>query len=287
VDRADPQRAQSALLGLHRSGLYYRPAPPRAAEVRIKHRLDELYTAHPYYGSRRLAAQLRRDGLIVSRKAVQRHMHELGIAGVAPGPATSRAAPAHRVYPYLLRWVTAGFPNHVWGVDITYIRMQGGWLYLVAVLDWFSRYIVSWEVDQTLALGFVLRATERALASATPTIWNSDQGSHFTSPQYLGLLEQAHVQISMDGRGRALDNIFTERLWRTIKYEEVYLHDYTTPKEARASLRDYIDFYNQGRLHQALAYRTPAEVYAALPAPVRAPRAETGTRGLGCAEPRA
>lgn len=270
VDRQDAQlsvRAQSSLLGLNRSSLYYHPAAASAAEVQIKHQLDAIYTAHPYYGSRRLAAQLRRDGLLVSRKAVQRHMRDLGLAGVAPGPNTSRPAPAHRVYPYLLRTVTAAYPNHVWGVDITYIRLQGGWLYLVAVLDWYSRYIVSWEVDQTLALGFVLTATERALASATPAIWNSDQGSHFTSPQYLGLLEQAHVQISMDGRGRALDNIFTERLWRTIKYEEVYLHEYLTPKEARAGLRDYIAFYNHSRLHQALAYCTPAEVYFTVPAP--------------------
>jgi putative transposase len=270
VDRQDAQlsvRTQSSLLGLNRSSLYYHPAAPSAAEIQIKHQLDAIYTAHPYYGSRRLAAQLRRDGLLVSRKAVQRHMRDLGLAGVAPGPNTSRPAPAHRVYPYLLRTVTAAYPNHVWGVDITYIRLQGGWLYLVAVLDWYSRYIVSWEVDQTLALGFVLTATERALASATPVIWNSDQGSHFTSPQYLGLLEQAHVQISMDGRGRALDNIFTERLWRTIKYEEVYLHEYLTPKEARAGLRDYITFYNHSRLHQALAYCTPAEVYFTVPAP--------------------
>jgi putative transposase len=283
VDRHDVQlsvRTQSALLGLHRSGLYYRPVPPSAAEVRIKHRLDALYTAHPYYGSRRLAAQLRREGLVVSRKAVQRHMHELGIAGVAPGPATSQPAPARHIYPYLLRSVTSSYPNHVWGVDITYIRLQGGWLYLVAVLDWFSRYIVSWEVDQTLALGFVLTAVERALVTATPTIWNSDQGSQFTSPQYCRLLEQANVQISMDGRGRALDNIFTERLWRTIKYEEVYLHDYATPKEARAGLRHYIDFYNQGRLHQALAYRTPAEVYFAFPAPASPLPAGAGSGAL-------
>jgi putative transposase len=279
VDRQAGQlsvRVQSQLLGLNRSGLYYRPAPPSAAEVQIKHRLDEAYTAHPYYGSRRLAAHLRRNGLVISRKAVQRHMHELGIAGVAPGPATSRPTPEHRIYPYLLRTMTASYPNHVWGVDITYVRLQGSWLYLVAVLDWFSRYIISWELDQTLALGFVLTATERALASATPTIWNSDQGSQFTSPQYVHLLEQAQVQISMDGRGRAMDNIFTERLWRTIKYEEVYLHDYTTPKEARASLRSYIEFYNQGRVHQALAYRTPAEVYFARPPAAGAPQETQG-----------
>jgi putative transposase len=229
--------------------------------VALKHRIDELYTAHPYYGSRRIAAQLRREAVPVNRKAVQRHMREMGIAGIAPGPNTSKRMLAHRVYPYLLGSVTSGYPNHVWGIDITYIRLQAGWLYLVAVLDWYSRYVVAWELDQTLELPFVLRATQRALARATPAIWNSDQGSHFTSPQYIALLDQATVRISMDGKGRALDNIFTERLWRTVKYEEVYLHSYTTPKEARQGLTRYLDFYNNGRLHQALAYRTPAEVY--------------------------
>lgn len=254
-------RTQAVLLGLARSGLYYRPVQPGAEEVRIKHRLDELYTAHPFYGSRRLAAQLRREGLRVNRKAVQRHMHEMGIAGIAPGPLTSTPAPEHRIYPYLLRGVTARYPNHIWGVDITYVRMEGAWLYLVAILDWYSRYIISWELDQRLELPFVLRAAERALAQATPRIWNSDQGSQFTSQEYLALLVAAEVQISMDGRGRALDNIFTERLWRTIKYEEVYLHSYESPRAARHGLGAYIAFYNTQRLHQALDYRPPAEVY--------------------------
>jgi putative transposase len=264
VDRRDPVvsvRTQAALLGLARSGLYYRPVTPRAAEVAIKHRVDELYTAHPYYGSRRLAAQLRREGLPVNRKAVQRHMREMGIAGIAPGPLTSTPTPEHRVYPYLLRGVTARYPNHVWGVDITYVKTQGSWLYLVAVLDWYSRYIVAWELSPTLELPFVLAAAERALTQATPTIWNSDQGSQFTSQEYLALLTTAEVRISMDGRGRAMDNIFTERLWRTIKYEEVYLHSYESPREARQALSAYIGFYNTERLHQALDYRPPAELY--------------------------
>lgn len=158
-------------------------------------------------------------------------------------------------------WSIVHTPNHIWGIDITYIRLAQGWLYLVAVLDGYSRYIVSWELDQTLQLPFVLAAVERALAQATPQIWNSDQGSHFTSPQYTALLLAAELQISMDGRGRALDNIFTERLWRTIKYEEVYLHEYATPREARLGLSQYLDFYNQQRLHQSLGYSTPAEVY--------------------------
>lgn len=270
IDRQDRQlsvRTQAALLGVQRSGLYYRPVAPQAAEVRLKHRLDELYTAHPFYGSRRLAAQLRREGLLVNRKAVQRHMREMGIAGIAPGPQTSTPAPEHRVYPYLLRGVRASYPHHVWGVDITYVRMEGAWLYLVAILDWYSRYIVSWELDQTLELPFVLRAAERALGQATPQIWNSDQGSQFTSQEYLALLATAEVQVSMDGRGRALDNIFTERLWRTIKYEEVYLHSYESPREARRALGCYLAFYNRERLHQALDYRTPAEVYFGTAAP--------------------
>ncbi len=167
----------------------------------------------------------------------------------------------HKIYPYLLRHVTASYPNHVWGIDITYIRLRGGWLYLVAVLDWYSRYVVSWELDQTLEMPFVLAAVQRALSQAQPLIWNSDQGSHFTSPQYTQLLLDAGVQISMDGRGRALDNIFTERLWRTIKYEEVYLNEYASPRDARRSLAEYLDFYNHRRLHQALDYQTPAAVY--------------------------
>jgi putative transposase len=267
-DRVVSVRTQAALLGLARSGLYYRPVTPRAAEVAVKHRLDELYTAHPYYGSRRLAAQLRREGLQVNRKAVQRHMREMGIAGIAPGPLTSTPSPEHRVYPYLLRGVTARYPNHVWGVDITYVKTQGSWLYLVAVLDWYSRYIVSWELSPTLELPFVLAAAKRALGQATPTIWNSDQGSQFTSQEYLALLTTAEVRISMDGRGRALDNIFTERLWRTIKYEEVYLHSYESPREARQALTAYIRFYNTERLHQSLDYQPPAAVYFAQ-APLR------------------
>ncbi len=193
-------------------------------------------------------------------------MQEMGIAGIAPGPNLSRRNSEHRVYPYLLRDVTSAYPNHIWGIDVTYIRLRAGWLYLVAVLDWFSRYVISWELDQTLALPFVLTATERALGQATPVMWNSDQGSHFTSPKYLQLLTAAGVQISMDGKGRALDNVFVERLWRTVKYEEVYLRDYASPKEARQSLGAYFAFYNHARLHQALAYRTPAEVYCAIAA---------------------
>jgi len=258
-----PLVTQAALLGVSRSSLYYQPVAPSPEEVALKHRIDALYTEYPFYGSRRIAAMLGREGITLNRKAVQRHMREMGIAGIAPGPHTSKRCLEHRVYPYLLRHTTSAYPNHVWGIDITYIRLHAGWMYLVAVLDWYSRYVVSWQLDQTLELGFVLVAVEQALAQATPTIWNSDQGSHFTSPQYLDRLGQEDIQISMDGKGRALDNIFTERLWRTVKYEEVYRYDYANPREARQGLTRYLDFYNHRRPHQALGYQTPAEVYVA------------------------
>ena len=255
-----PLTVQAERLSLNRSSLYYQPVPPSAEELWIKRRIDEIYTQYPFYGSRKITAELRKD-LVINRKAVQRHLREMGLSAIAPGPNLSQRRQAHAIFPYLLRHVTAAYPNHVWGIDITYIRLRTGWLYLVAVLDWHSRYVVSWELDQTLELPFVLDAVDRALAHATPTIWNSDQGSQFTSPQYIERLQQAQVRISMDGKGRALDNIFTERLWRTVKYEEVYLHDYAHPKEARQHLAQYFDFYNYRRLHQALDYRTPAQVY--------------------------
>ena len=254
---------QAELLSLSRASLYYQPLAPAAEEVALKHRIDEIYTTYPFYGSRRITVHLRRAGITINRKTVQRHMREMGIAAICPGPNLSQRNQAHRVYPYLLRQVTAAYPNHVWGVDITYIRLQHGWLYLVAVLDWFSRYVVSWQLDDTLDIDFVLLAVDGALAHHKPIIWNSDQGSHFTSPQYTQRLLAADVQISMDGKGRALDNIFTERLWRTVKYEEVYLHDYQTPKQARSQLTAYFDFYNDHRPHQSLGYLTPAEVYFA------------------------
>lgn len=256
-----PIKTQADLLSLNRSSLYYVPVGVSPETVALRRRIDEIYTAHPYYGVRRITVQLRRDGLLVNHKAVARHMREMGIAAIYPGPNLSQRQQDTTVYPYLLRHVTASYPNHVWGIDITYIRLVAGWLYLVAVLDRYSRYVVSWELDQTLEISFVLAATRAALSQATPVIWNSDQGSHFTSPQYTDLLRDAEVQISMDGRGRALDNVFTERLWRTVKYEEVYLHDYTNPREARTGLSRHFDFYNRERPHQALDYQTPADIY--------------------------
>lgn len=256
-----PIVTQAELLGVSRSSLYYQPVKPSLEEVAIKHRIDELYTEYPFYGSRRIAAAMRREGTLINRKAVQRHMREMGIAAIYPGPNTSKRRLEHQVYPYLLRGLTISCPDHVWGVDITYVRMQATWMYLVAVLDWYSRYVVAWELDQTLGLGFVLEAMGRALSEARPAICNSDQGSHFTSPQFVRLLEDANVRVSMDGRGRALDNVFVERLWRSVKYEEVYIRGYENPRGARQSLGRYFEYYNHERPHQALGYRTPYEVY--------------------------
>jgi putative transposase len=254
---------QAELLTVPRSTFYYHPHTPSLKEVALKHRIDAIYTAMPVYGYRRIAAQLQREGWEVDRKTVARYMREMRLVGIHPGPNLSKRAHSAGIYPYLLRQITAQYSDHIWGVDITYVRLRGGWLYLVAVLDWYSRYVVSWQMDQTLAMPFVLDAVDRALAQAVPVIWNSDQGSHFTSAQYLDRLQAHGVQISMDGRGRALDNIFTERLWRTIKYEEVYLKEYASPHEARLQLTAYLQWYNHHRLHQSLNYQTPAAVYFA------------------------
>ena len=261
-NRQLPLTVQCQLLGVSRSSLYYRPVAVSPAEVALQHRIDEIYTAWPFYGSRRITAQLRREGHQINRKRVQRYMWEMRISAICPGPNLSRRAQESQVHPYLLRGLQTVRSNQVWGIDITYIRLPGGWLYLVAVLDWHSRYVVSWELDQTLELGFVLEAMGQALQLATPEICNSDQGSQFTSPQWVSLLQEAGVSISMNGKGRATDNIFVERLWRTVKYEEVYLHDYASPREARQGLARYFDFYNHRRLHQALDYCTPGEVYS-------------------------
>lgn len=273
VDRPSdiPLTDQADLLSLSRRSLYYQPVGPAPAEVAIKHAIDQIYTDQPSYGSRRIAVVLERDHqLVVNRKAIQRHMREMGIAGISPGPNLSRRAIAHRIYPYLLRGVVASRPNHVWQIDITYIRLSGGWMYLVAILDVYARYIVSWVLDDTLAQPFVLDAVTHALRRATPTIWNSDQGSHFTSPQYTAVLTAAGTQISMDGKGRALDNIFIERFWRTLKYEDIYVRDYASPQEVRVGVDRYMTHYNERRPHSALAYQTPAAVYAARPSSPRA-----------------
>ena len=251
---------QAELVGVSRSGLYYCPVGPSGEEIRLRHRIDEIYTNWPFYGSRRVTAVLRKEGFPVGRKSIQRTMREMGIEGIHPGPNLSRRALEHRIYPYLLRNTVARYPHHVWGIDITYVRLLKGWMYLVAIIDWHSRYVVSWELDQTLEMPFVLSCVDRALETAAPEIWNSDQGSHFTSPSYLERLISRNIQVSMDGKGRATDNIFTERLWRSLKYEEVYLNEYETPRQAKERIYQYFNFYNHQRPHQSLGYRTPAEI---------------------------
>jgi putative transposase len=223
--------------------------------------LDEQYTETPYYGSRRMAAWLRSQGYNVNRKRVRRLMHQMGVEALYPKPRTSQPHPEHRVYPYLLRDVPIVRVNQVWSTDITYIRLHSGFIYLVAVMDWFSRYVLSWAVSITMDVGFCLEALEQALRQTQPEIFNSDQGAQFTSVDFTGRLESAGIRISMDGRGRALDNVFVERLWRTVKQEEVYLKDYRTPKEATQELGRFFVRYNDYRQHQSLNYRTPAAVY--------------------------
>jgi putative transposase len=264
IDPAHPTlsvRRQCALLGVARSGLYYQPVEPSAEALAVLHALDAIYTASPFYGSRRMLHALRAQGYPVNRKRVQHLMRDLGLAAIYPGPRTTVPHPGHRVYPYLLRGVPITTVHQVWSTDITYIRLRGGFIYLTAVIDWYSRYVLAWEVSNTLESDFCLATLERALRQATPQIFNTDQGTQYTSQAFTGRLQHAGVQISMDGRGRALDNIFVERLWRSVKYEEVYLKDYRSMGDAVAGLGAYFHFYNEERLHQSLGYRPPSAIY--------------------------
>lgn len=219
--------------------------------------IDELYTKHPFYGSRKIA-----HGVGINRKAAQRLMRLMGIEAVYAKPNLSEPNPLHRVYPYLLRTVKASYPNHIWGTDITYIRLASGFVYLTAFIDWYSRFILAWKLSTTLETGFCIEAANAALARyGAPEITNSDQGSQYTSNEYIALWDTEKTQISMDGRGRAMDNIFTERFWRTIKYEEVYLKEYSSVRDAERQIGNYISFYNTERPHQSLGYKTPAHRY--------------------------
>ena len=231
-------------------------------EFELLQLLDEKYTRHPFFGSRRMTKYLVEQGYPVNRKRVQRLMQTLGLAGMAPGPNTSKAHPQHKIYPYLLRGVDIIRPNQVWSTDITYIRLPRGFVYLVAIIDWYSRKIMSWRLSNTMDAGFCVDCLEEAIATyGAPEIFNSDQGSQFTSDAFTGVLINSGVKISMDGRGRALDNIFVERLWRTVKYEEVYLKQHDTVQSLLIGLTDYFVFYNQERHHQSLGYKTPDRVY--------------------------
>ena len=255
-------REQCRLLCVPRSTLYYEPRGPKASDLRVMRRLDEQYTATPFYGVERMTACLGRQGLRIGPNRVRRLLRLLGLEALYPKPRLSKpGGPEHRIYPYLLRGLRIERPNQVWSADITYIRLSQGFVYLAAILDWFSRYVLSWSLSTTLDAWFCVEALREALRTATPEICNTDQGSQFTSGGWLEELTQAGVAISMDGCGRAFDNIFTERLWRSVKYEEVYPKSYGKVEEARRNLGEYFDLYNQERPHQALAYRTPAEVH--------------------------
>lgn len=253
--------AQCELLGLPRSSYYYEPVPESAENLHLMRLIDEHYLVRPFYGSRRMAQELVRAGYRVNRKRVQRLMRLMGLEGVFPGRKTSKPAPGHRVYPYLLRGLTIDRPNQVWCSDITYVPMRYGFLYLVAVMDWFSRHVLAWRLSNTLDAAFCVEAARAALAQARPKIFNTDQGSQFTSEAFTSLLVQHQVAISMDGRGRATDNIFIERLWRSLKYEEIYLKDHATGTDLCNGLTDWFEFYTHRRPHQGLGYRTPFEVY--------------------------
>jgi len=257
-----PISRQCELLGLPRSSLYYRSRGDDSEDRILMRLIDDQYTRTPFYGPRRMTAWLRSRGHPVNRKGVSRLMNRMGIEAIYPRRGLSRADSQAKKYPYLLKGLLIDHPDHVWASDITYIRMRQGFVYLVAILDWFSRYVVAWSMSITLDADFCLEALEEGLRWAKPEIFNTDQGSQFTSKSFTGLLEASGIRISMDGRGRAFDNIFVERLWRTVKCEEVYLKEYCTVREARLSIGEYFRFYNFERLHQALGYKTPYEVYA-------------------------
>src|SRR5260221_7424148 len=244
-----------------RSSYYYEPAQESEENLQLMRLLDEQYTRIPFYGTRNMTGWLHTQGYEVNRKRVTRLLRLMGLEAIYPKPLMSVAGSSDQRYPYLLRGMSIERWNQVWSCDITYIRLQRGFVYLMAIIDWFSRYVLSWEISITLDSSFCLEALDRALRVATPEIFNSDQGVQFTSSEFTSRLKEADVRISWDGRGRALDNIFVERLWRSVKYEEVYIKDYQSVSDAVRNLREYFTFYNHERLHQALDYHTPAQVY--------------------------
>jgi len=262
-----PVSHQCELLDLSRSSYYYQPYKNESElcfDYRLMQRLDAIYLNCPFYGSRRLTEQLKTEGFVVNRKRICRLMGQMGIQAIYPGKKLSVSNPERHIFPYLLKGVRVSGVNHVWSSDITYIPMRRGYLYLVAIMDWYSRYVLSWELSQTLEKHFCISALERALSlgDGDPKIFNTDQGSQFTNPSFTGLLLARGISISMDGRGRVFDNIFIERLWRTVKQEEVYLKDYENAREAELELKRYFEFYNNERVHQSLGYRSPVEVYS-------------------------
>lgn len=263
IEKASPRISisrQADLLDISHSSLYYAPKV-NEADITVMNRIDEIYTKRPFYGSRRIKEELKEYGMYLCREHVQRLMRSMGLEAVYPKKRTSIPGTSQRVYPYLLSSISLLSPNQIWGTDITYVRLEKGFAYLVAILDWFSRFVLSWELSPALDTSFCVSTLKRALLYATPDIHNSDQGSQFTSLDYTGILENASIKISMDGKGRCMDNIFTERLWRTVKYEDIYLKSYRDINEARKGLQEYFTFYNQKRKHQSLNYQTPQQVY--------------------------
>ena len=258
-------RRQCELLGVNRSSLYYEPVAPDAEEFALMLRMDELHLKHPFFGSRMMGQTLKAEGLIVNRKHMQRLMRIMDLESTAPKPNTSKPAPEHAVFPYLLRNLTVSRINQVWAADITYIPMARGFAYLVAIIDWYSRRVLAWRLSNTLETTFCVDALQDALGRfGLPEIFNTDQGSQFTSADFTNVLLDQGVKISMDGKGRYLDNVFVERLWRSLKYEEVYLYAYDSVREARVGIGRYFDFFNDERPHQALGYQTPASFYDGL-----------------------
>lgn len=253
---------QASLLGLNRSGLYYHPVRHSEEDLYVKGLIDRIYTRFPMYGYRRICWYLNeKEHYPINHKTVLRHMREMGIQAIYPRQNTSNPRTGNKIYPYLLKGLKIDHPDHVWSIDITYIPIKTDWLYLVAIIDWYSRFVLHWELSDNLEIDFVLNTGQNALKISSPEIMNSDQGSHFTSPKFTKLFLNAGSRISMDHRGRAYDNIFVERLWRTVKYEDVYPNAYETPREARIGISRYMRFYNHERPHSKLEYRTPEAVY--------------------------
>lgn len=258
-------RRQCELLSVSRSSLYYEPVEPDAEELKLMREIDELHLKYPFYGSRKITEALKKKGRQVNRKRIRRLMHLMDIESTAPKPKTSKPAPEHPVYPYLLRNLDICRVNQVWAADITYIPMARGFVYLVAIIDWYSRRVLAWRLSTTLETDFCIEALQEALSRfGQPDIFNTDQGAQFTAEAFTSVLHAHEIKISMDGKGRCIDNIFVERLWRSLKYEEVYLYAYATVREAREGIKRYMEFFNHERQHQALGYQTPASFYDGL-----------------------
>lgn len=257
-------RRQCELLELNRSSFYYAPVPMDPEDIKLMNVIDEVFTKHPFFGVRSMTWRLRDLGFWVGRKRVRRLMRTMGLQAIFPSKKTSKPNPNHKVYPYLLRGVDITRPNQVWSMDITYIRLGKGFVYLTAIVDWYSRYVIAWRLSNTLMDDFCVECLQDALQYGRPEIFNTDQGSQFTSNAFTGVLRNNGIRISMDGRGRCLDNIFVERLWRTVKYQDVYLKGYQNIPEAQEGLREYFDFYNMERRHQSLSYKTPWMVFSGL-----------------------